>query len=513
MKKAILCLLLITYGYLKAQPPRTFVEIIEKTTGKLTSTQQGFVSKEYIFPDRIHSSHVDTTLNLLTIQLRALRNEKWLANRGKIYVFDMPGSRVRWSKNVLYQNESYENVGPLLLKTNASGSHLLNVETGETVRRENTVFIHADPEFNIGIGYDITPSKSLKNLLMGINIATGEKLWQRVVTRDYSWNDLRYLNDSTLLIVAEGLHTINIHDGSGWDYTAVTGKKDYSVTIAKNVAGVAVGLLTGAYLVSTGPDLIRDVVSNVVTKDSRLYFASRNTIACIDAEGQVVWSTPLPEKLTSKSILFLKDDQVVMVNCGYAYKGYRKINYGKPFLATFDLSSGEETYRNYIGSGQENKYNGFTVRDSCIYFIMGQQIEKYSIASGKMLGSTTLHNEDFSFLGDHVYEQQSDSTYSSINQLHPDRVYIYTKDKKIIGLDKELKVEASKADDQAWLNYFTKYNYRFLKRNKETIVLDSRGGMVAEMGEAGKSTVVGNKLYTVLANSIIETDVSQLFSQ
>jgi hypothetical protein len=69
--------------------------------------------------------------------------------------------------------------------------------------------------------------------LEGINLKTGEVLGKRELSREYAWNNVS-LNDTTLLAVAAGLHTIHLKNGSGWDYSAVTGDKDYSVTNTAN---------------------------------------------------------------------------------------------------------------------------------------------------------------------------------------------------------------------------------------------------------------------------------------
>src|SRR5690606_1196566 len=107
------------------------------------------------------------------------------------------------------------------------------------------------------IGSKIQASKSKENMLEGIDLITGKPIWQREISREYSWNDVFYLNDSILLIAAAGLHTLNIFDGTGWDYNTITGKKDYTASAIGTGLGIVAGLLTGTYAVSTGHNLVR----------------------------------------------------------------------------------------------------------------------------------------------------------------------------------------------------------------------------------------------------------------
>lgn len=67
-----------------------------------------------------------------------------------------------------------------------------------------------DPIDNISIGYNINIVNDYTDKLECIDLKNGNKLWQRELSGDFSWNDFFYLNDSTIAIVASGLQTMNI---------------------------------------------------------------------------------------------------------------------------------------------------------------------------------------------------------------------------------------------------------------------------------------------------------------
>lgn len=152
-----------------------------------------------------------------------------------------------------------------------------------------------------------------------------------------------------MIVVAAGLHSININNGKGWDYNTITGKKDYSGTVAANAVGVAAGLLTGTFIMSTGHNLVRDVVSNSLVDSSYIYFASKEQLSKIDKQtGEIAWKYPFPNDLASKSSLFMNEDIVFMINKGYAFMGYRQLDFGKPFIAAFDRETGKQKYLTLI---------------------------------------------------------------------------------------------------------------------------------------------------------------------
>jgi hypothetical protein len=90
-----------------------------------------------------------------------------------------------------------------------------------------------------------------------------------------------------------------------------------------NILGFIFGLLTDTYFYQSQPDVASDMISNLlIDPEGNVLLASRNRISRIDHAGNVLWSSPLPEKITSKSSLFLLDTVVYMINRGYAqYNG------------------------------------------------------------------------------------------------------------------------------------------------------------------------------------------------
>jgi outer membrane protein assembly factor BamB len=97
------------------------------------------------------------------------------------------------------------------------------------------------------MGYRILSRK--KSTLYGFDIHDGEEIWSRPINRDYDWNDVMFVNNTTTVLVAVGVHTIDPRDGSGWSYDSKTGKKDYTAAVAGTILGLASGRLTGHYLV------------------------------------------------------------------------------------------------------------------------------------------------------------------------------------------------------------------------------------------------------------------------
>jgi len=78
---------------------------------------------------------------------------------------------------------------------------------------------------------------------------------------------------------------------------------------------------------SSGHDLVRDLVSNTITDSSNIYFASKEQLVKIDKQsGETVWKFPFSNDIASKSSIFMNDSVIFMINKGMAFMGYRQLD-------------------------------------------------------------------------------------------------------------------------------------------------------------------------------------------
>ena len=81
IERIIFVILLLTADVGYCQKNQIQVLSNEKVLGKSLVDSIVFKGMEYVFPDRIHETFLDTTTGLLTVQLRGLsKNGKWLDN-------------------------------------------------------------------------------------------------------------------------------------------------------------------------------------------------------------------------------------------------------------------------------------------------------------------------------------------------------------------------------------------------------------------------------------------------
>lgn len=485
-----------------------------REVGKNLLTGEAVKANEFTFPERIQDFQIDTINNYLTIQLRRIsKNGKYLKNKGHVVRYDTDERKVLWSQKIPFQVANIEQFGSITLHTTGGKSYCLNNETGEPMWEVKNSLVFADPIDNIGLGYKIQTYKNIENTLEGFDLNNGETLWQREINREYSWNNAFYLNDSTLLIVAAGLHSLNIFDGTGWDYYAVTGKKDYTAAAVGTGLGIAAGLLTGTFAASTGHNLVREVVSNVIVDSLYIYFASKEYIVKLNKQGEIVWKKPLPDKLTSKSWIFKSDENIIMVNRGYAYMGYRQLDFGTPFIASFNMLSGTQNYLVTVSDEKKETIRGLDIYNEELFFVFKDHIAKYAISTGQQLLEQAYNIEEHGelnyFIGEQVFVQK-DSLFLSLPQMDSTKYYLYTKNGSTLILNSDLEVVDEMVTEDFYIYYLYKNGKKFIAKNNQTYVIDTNGKIVAEFTASRGSTFLNGKLYNAQDMNLLEIDIREI---
>ncbi len=472
----------------------------EKVIGKNLKTKTDIKAIEYVFPERIEQTYIDTLSNLLTVQLRGVtKNEKYLNNSGNVLVYDLANKNTKWSQKINFAQSDILQQKDRMIRTSVNKSYCLNMDDGKTIWDVQNKIYFIDAKQDVGIGYKCTTFAGF-NTLEGINLKTGEALWKRVLNGKYEWNSTFgrifmwdgafHLNDSTAIVVIRGLHAINLKTGNGWDYDAVTGTFDYR------------GYISG-------------LVSNILVDSSSIFMASKTQLTRLDRNGKIEWSQPLPRDSTSKSSIFRKDSLLYMVNKGYGISGYKQKFDGKPYLATFDLKTGTPHLFAII-EGKKQQINAFKVNKDTILLAFKDKIAKYSLIDGSLIAEKIVELDSLGefndFVGKLVYIK-TDSTYKSLESIDASKNYLWTEKGKLLTINAKLETSNEIDVKQLYVCYLKTKDYSFIAKENETIVLDKAGKIVAELQVSANAKLIGSKLYDVQKQNFIEIDIAELLKR
>jgi hypothetical protein len=515
MKKIVAGVLIFMSMASFSQTKQIEVASSEITAGKSLVDNSIIKGMEYVFPERIHETYLDTTTGLLTVQLRGTsKNGKWLDNSGNVVQYDLKNQKLLWSKKIAYQISNLQQYSNTMIYTSANKSNCLDIHTGKELWEVKNNIYYVDPIQNIAIGYKYKSLNENSNVLEGIDLKNGNVIWKRDLNREYSWNNVFHTNDSTLIVVAAGLHAINSKTGKGWDYNTITGKKDYTQTTVTNAVGVAAGLLTGTFLIATGHNLVRDLGSNVFMDSTYFYFASKEQLAKINKQtGAVAWKVVFPDDMASSSSILVNDSAVFMVNKGLAYMGNRQLNFGKPFVAAYNKQTGKQLFMSVIDA-KTDPILSFQIHDKQIYLVFQNRISKYSLETGQLTAEKEFPKDKFgelvAFVGKQTYITGQNGDLLNLRQTDTTKVFAYTNQEKIYTLNDQLEITNTMGIADVSVCYLVAKDLRFIEKDKKTLIVDKEGKTRAEVNATSNAFLIDKMLYDAHEKSYTVIDLKEI---
>lgn len=514
-KSFLIALLVLSCLQSIAQQPYTTVLHNHVIIGENLITKQDIQATEYFFPHHIRNFYFDTITGYLSVQTREQFERGRQSIFGDLLIYDTESHSVKWSKEINYADGFILQSTRNLIENLRNRSHRLNIHNGENMWtiRNNIVII--DELNQIGMGYRTRPLNQITNTLQGIDMKSGDVLWQREVSHDLGWNGIYGINDTTIFIVAGGLHSINLLNGKGWSYEAVTGIKDHSASVLTTLAGLAFGAATGVFFWSTGYNLIGNLVSDILEDDNSIYFTCSEKITRFDKEtGRIIWFNILPEGMAGTSRLIEYDSIVFLLNWGIAHRGNQIIHYGKPFLASFDKETGiRKDLRVFFD--EKNSILDYEILDSLLFMIFRDKIVSFSLKSGRFLKEKPIDPEDTEglvvFLGKHIYMLDEFDHFISIRETEPSKLFVITQNRKILQFDRDLNLLSQIQDKTFYRKHLKSNKLRFLAYENETIVVDSQNKKVTQLPINFNAMIFGDKLYAADGKKLLEIDLKQLF--
>ena len=148
MRKIVLGLLLLISLTGFSQKNQINVLSNEKTLGKSLIDSSEIKGLEYVFPERIHETFIDTTNGFLTVQLRVLRKEKWLSNTGNIINVTLKIKKYYGVKDC-HQSSNLQQSSNTMIYTVANKSYCLDIITGNELWEVKNNIYFVDPIDNI----------------------------------------------------------------------------------------------------------------------------------------------------------------------------------------------------------------------------------------------------------------------------------------------------------------------------------------------------------------------------
>lgn len=343
-------------------------------------------------------------------------------------------------------------------------------------------------------------------------------MWRREVPGEFGWQKTEMLDDTTLMVISEGLHTVGLTDGKGWAINRVAhAKKTDMAKVGLTVLGGVAAASAGYMLIPTSgfSDYLLNISSNVLHSGDVFYFAAKEKISCHTWDGEKVWETDLNRKKTSKSHLFREGNVIYMLNMGRASKYGRLTALGNPYVAAFDAETGKELF---LKEWEERKnfVADYMVQGNELYLLYRDKVDIQRFSPEGLMQKYVVRIDEkanmHSFVSDQVFiKHDSTFTQASLDQEH---FYLFSETGELFRFNNDFETFEKVNAKSIYEKYMETNGYIFLGDKTGTFILD-RGTLreVAQCNAPVNSQLYENKLYYKNNKSIYELDISTFLSK
>lgn len=237
-------------------------------------------------------------------------------------------------------------------------------------------------------------TSAMSNKLVGIRLSTGEKLWEAKSPHSLcnGWERMTMAGDSLIVVVNDRIDFVHPLKGLQGQFKAHTGLprtgQNLLTAVAAGLAFGAVGATVGynPYLVpSVDINSITTTSSSALYENGRCFVSDRDSIYCLSTVGKAVWSRALPKRETGNAALKVQGDTLIMLNYAFGFQGDRQMKVvGRPFVAAFNKSTGEQLYLRYLTEDTRAMVQGSHIGASSAFLMLSDHMAYKPFADSTM---------------------------------------------------------------------------------------------------------------------------------
>ena len=485
----------------------------ERSVGINLITGDTIKATEYIFPEQIRGFIADSGSGIVTVKLQKTNPKNDVIKpTGYLLLYDINKNLFKGMREINYLTDS-------LFKCNSGFVHSMPdksnyrsfITDGKSYSIKNNI-VYIGQKSDLGLGYHTLAMNEISNTLEGVRLTDGKVLWERELARVFGWNDVFYLNDSVLMVVASGLHAINVNNGKGWSYYTKTGIPDIKKQLTDLIVRFSYSYFTGMFLEPTDQTVTSGLVSNVVIDENKIYFAAVGKVVCLDnRSGRVLWIYKYPEKLSSKSKLFIQDGKLILINSGLAKTSSGPVLFGKPFISAIEPETGKGIYLYYPENGT-SKLLDYRIVGKRMFVLSDQSISEYFWEDGKVVRTRTINTDKFtdpmSFPESEIFVASEDSSGGFVKIDCNTQLLVQDGNGQILLLNSEIQTIKSFKKEDVYQRLAFVNGISFLTNGKDIMILDRSNNIIANLWISDGITLLDNKLYANEGRSLYVIDLS-----
>lgn len=474
--------------------------------------------QRFVFSEPVFRFAPDSIAETILVQLRGKTKDDRYNSTGYVMQYRPGMPHALWATKINYSGEDIFYVKDVLLHEDHRGTKRLVPLNGKQHWWAKNSVIAVDEELEVIIGYPRNASGKSAHLLTGYDLRNGTMRWKRTIDRSEGWSDMKYLNDSTILISASGLHTIDLNTGRGWDFRMETVRMNYGAGPALTGVGRVGDQRLGTFGGSSRTDIVLGIASDALFDSTAIYIADHSRLVRLDHGAQEVWSSLLPHDKTSHMKLLRMGGLVVVVNLGYAYQYIYEIPFGNAFLAAFDAQTGEQVFFNFLSPAPNQRLEqAIPLDDHRLRLVYSNHIVDASVAEGgKEIVSHAIDAGSYGNLlglvGEDVF-LKPDTVLVPLAKTDSTGIFVATDRETVLHITPDKRVANVFAMEDLFLKIYEFNDHSFMSNRGTIWMFDPSGRVAAEFPEADEIGIFGGKGYVSRHDELWVFDSDQLFPE
>lgn len=470
-----------------------------------------FPQKFYRLSQRIEQFQINDSL--VTFQLRNKRNNGFLKARGKVVQFDLKNEKLLWNFVISYVYEHIISIEDYFFYYTQTNSYRLHPVSGKKMSKLKTNYIYVDTTKSIGLGYPVKIYPDNVNRLEAVDLTNGKKIWEREVKRSGLWSNVEKLNDSCILVLANGLEKINLYNGKGWVISSQKDELSERSRTAAIIGGYALGGIFGGIIISvalpTDMSSIPSRPNNLISEgDSTIYASLNDRLVKSDYEGNEIWSTKVMDNDIQLSELIKKENKLILVYTGQYFDGKRFISRKRPKLAVHDAKSGEVIFKNDLKTRSYYALEDYSLVGDSLLLIYSNELVYFDLNSDSISQAKKIEGAGFTkFISEEKYHF-TDSALSPLSK--KEHFYLLTANKRAHELDLHLNIKRHFKSSELYHKFLGYKNLELIlnQDNTKSYLIDEKRNIVLELPAITQAVFKDNKLYYSHQDYFLVLDLS-----
>lgn len=418
-----------------AQSPSGKISVASGTVGISAISLHTLVAKTYGLNMPFYNYASDSLSNLFLFSLRQKSEDgKNYLNKAYIGALDAVKDSVNWfSESNTYELEM---AGNSLFYSSAAKTIRVNKIQGFEENKYPSRLLHSFVDRNKGFMYLPTGSE----VLSCVNLSDGAVNWTANISGKENWVDTKTIKDSVLVVAAAGLSAVGLQKGLLWTYPLVTATKvNKALTYSLANDNQALEKISRVVKTSNEENDVTELSSNIlVDENGTVYFASKEKIIAVDADGRLQWETDLRSYPVSKMYLVKQGSSITLINFGLAKYADNYVVYGKPFVLTVNSANG--TIITTAELKQIENLVDFKETKTSFLFAGKTVLLEVKKATGQpevLLDlNAAKYGSFFEFIDGDAFRVEKEGFYVSMNFINDNLIYFRADNNKIYGVGK-----------------------------------------------------------------------------